>query len=212
VHFLTTQTGSGILYDIDTRLRPSGQSGMLVISVEAFERYQVENAWTWEHQALLRSRAVAGSPRIARGFERIRAETLRERVRRDSLLKDVATMRAKMRSKLDSSNEQKFDLKQGSGGIGDIEFLVQYLVLANAATHPAVIHYPDNIRQLGTLIKAGCLPESTGQLLQEAYKNYRALLHRLALGGRALVAEQQEFLESRNFVEQLWAKTFNEGA
>ncbi len=140
VHFLTTQTGSGILYEIDTRLRPSGQSGMLVISVEAFERYQVENAWTWEHQALLRGRAVAGSPKIARGFERIRAQTLRERVRRDSLLKDVSTMRAKMRSKLDSSNEQEFDLKQGSGGIGDIEFLVQYLVLANAAAHPAVIH------------------------------------------------------------------------
>jgi len=212
VHFLTTQTGSGILYDIDTRLRPSGQSGMLVISVEAFERYQVENAWTWEHQALLRSRAVAGSPKIARGFERIRAQTLRERVRRDSLLKDVSSMRAKMRKKLDSSNEQKFDLKQGSGGIGDIEFLVQYLVLANAATHPAVIHYPDNIRQLGTLIAAGCLPETTGQILQEAYRSYRALLHRLALGGQALVAEQQEFLESRNFVEQLWAKTFNEEA
>jgi glutamate-ammonia-ligase adenylyltransferase len=155
---------------------------------------------------------VAGSPKIARSFERIRSQTLRERVRRDSLLKDVSSLRAKMRNKLDSSNDQIFDLKQGGGGIGDIEFLVQYLVLANAATHPAVIHYPDNIRQLGTLIAAGCLPETTGQILQEAYKKYRALLHRLALGGQALVAGQQEFLESRNFVEQLWAKTFNEDA
>lgn len=212
VHFLTTQTGSGILYDIDTRLRPSGQSGLLVTSVEAFERYQEENAWTWEHQALLRSRPVAGSPKISRSFERIRSQTLRQRVRLDTLLDDVSSMREKMRDKLDTSNDEQFDLKQGSGGIGDIEFLVQYMVLANAAKHPAVIHYPDNIRQLGTLIAAKCLPETTGQILQEAYRNYRARLHRQALEGQPPLAGQAEFWEPRKFVQDLWAQTFNEDA
>jgi glutamate-ammonia-ligase adenylyltransferase len=209
VHFLTTQTGSGILYDIDTRLRPSGQSGLLVVSVEAFERYQEENAWTWEHQALLRSRPVAGSPKIARSFEHLRAQTLRERVRLDTLQDEVSSMREKMRSKLDTSNNEQFDLKQGRGGVGDIEFLVQFLVLANAATHPAVIHYPDNIRQIGTLIAATCLPETTGDLLQEAYRNYRTRLHRLALDGQVLVAGEDEFCEQRKFVSDLWAQTFD---
>ena len=152
VHFLTTQTESGALYEIDTRLRPSGRSGLIVTSIDAFERYQVENAWTWEHQALLRGRAVAGSSVVAREFERIRAQTLRERVRRDCLRKDVVAMRAKMRAQLDKSNAERFDLKQGAGGIADIEFLVQYLVLLNAEAHPAVIHYSDNIRQLGPIM------------------------------------------------------------
>jgi glutamate-ammonia-ligase adenylyltransferase len=159
-HFLTAQTASGALYEVDTRLRPSGHSGLLVSTVDGFERYQEDNAWTWEHQALLRSRPVAGSAVIAREFERIRSETLRHRVHRDTLLEDVLSMRAKMRKQLDKSSAQQFDLKQGAGGIGDIEFLVQYLVLRNAGEHPAVIHYPDNIRQLGTLAAVGCLRES----------------------------------------------------
>ncbi len=212
VHFLTTQTGSGVLYDIDTRLRPSGQSGLLVISIEAFERYQEENAWTWEHQALLRSRPVAGSPVIARGFERLRAQTLRQKVHRDTLASDVSGMRRKMRAQLDRSNDTQFDLKQGSGGIGDIEFLVQYLVLANAASHPAVIHYPDNIRQLGTLMAAGCLAESEGRRLQEIYKTYRSLLHLLALDEKASLVDQGEFGEERAFVGALWVRVFGGAA
>ena len=123
------------------RGRADGRSGLLVSSTEAFERYQEDNAWTWEHQALLRSRPVAGSAVIAREFERIRSDTLRHRVHRDALLEDVLSMRAKMRKQLDKSSAQQFDLKQGAGGIGDIEFLVQYLVLKNADVHPAIIHY-----------------------------------------------------------------------
>jgi [glutamine synthetase] adenylyltransferase / [glutamine synthetase]-adenylyl-L-tyrosine phosphorylase len=200
VHFLSAQTGSGALYQVDTRLRPSGRSGLLVTSIEAFERYQEENAWTWEHQALLRSRPVAGSATVARDFERIRAETLKHRVRRDRLLDDVLDMRAKMQSRLDRSDGERFDLKQGSGGIGDIEFLVQYLVLKNAARHPAVIHYPDNIRQLGTLVAAGCLEERKAVRLQDIYKSYRLRLHRLALDEMPPFADASEFPEERAFV------------
>ena len=206
VHFLTTQTRSGALYQVDTRLRPSGRAGLLVTSIEAFERYQDENAWTWEHQALLRSRPVAGDATVVREFERVRAETLRSRVRRDRLLDDVRRMRAKMRDQLDKSDAERFDLKQGEGGIGDIEFLVQYLVLNNADRHPAVIHYPDNIRQLGTLAAAGCLGETEVARLQDIYKSYRLRLHRLALDERPLFAGYGEFAAEREFVQSLWER------
>ena len=205
-HFLTAQTASGALYDVDTRLRPSGRSGLLVSGVEGFERYQEDNAWTWEHQALLRSRPVAGSAVIAREFERIRSETLRHRVHHEQLLEDVTSMRAKMRKQLDKSTEQQFDLKQGAGGVSDIEFLVQYLVLKNAREHPAVIHYPDNIRQLGTLAAAGCLAESDVVRLQEIYKNYRLCLHRLALDEQPPLVCSEEFPEEREFVAQIWER------
>jgi glutamate-ammonia-ligase adenylyltransferase len=210
VHFLTTRTASGALYQVDTRLRPSGRSGLLVISIEGFERYQEENAWTWEHQALLRSRPVAGSAVVAREFERIRSQTLRSRVRRSQLAADVADMRSRMRAQLDRSRDRNFDLKQGEGGIGDIEFLVQYLVLANAARHPAVIHYPDNIRQLGTLAAAVCLSDADVYRLQQIYKAYRLRQHRLALDDKPAEVFASEFADERQYVIDLWNDTVTE--
>lgn len=212
VHFLNTQTTTGAMYQVDTRLRPSGQSGLLVTSVEAFERYQEENAWTWEHQALLRSRPVAGSALIAREFERVRSETLKRRVRRDRLREDVIAMRRKMRAQLDKSDGERFDLKQGPGGIADIEFLVQYLVLQQANRHPAVIHYPDNIRQLGTLAAAGCLGRGQVTRLQDIYKRYRLRLHRLALDEQPPFAAADEFAEDRRYVTDLWREVLGEPA
>lgn len=204
VHFLTTQTGSGELYKIDTRLRPDGRSGLLVTTTEAFERYQEENAWTWEHQALLRARAVAGSAVVAREFERIRSETLINRVRRDRLRDDVISMRERMRKELDRSNADVFDLKHGRGGIGDIEFLVQYCVLNQASSHPDVIHFSDNIRQLDALIAAGCLQETIGEQLQETYRNYRLCQHRLVLDGQAALTGATDFQKQRDFVVSAW--------
>ncbi len=206
VHFLTTQTSSGALYEVDTRLRPSGRSGLLVISVEGFEKYQEDNAWTWEHQALLRSRPVAGSATIARAFDRVRAATLRDRVHRDALLDDVLSMRSKMRSNLDKSTTDYFDLKQGEGGIGDIEFLVQYLVLKNANREPALVFYSDNIRQLGVLEAGGLLPADDVAMLQEIYRSYRLRSHRLALDGLAAVVDAGEFELERNFVQRIWQR------
>ncbi|HNP63867.1 MAG TPA: bifunctional [glutamate--ammonia ligase]-adenylyl-L-tyrosine phosphorylase/[glutamate--ammonia-ligase] adenylyltransferase [Woeseiaceae bacterium] len=204
LHFLTTPTGSGELYEIDTRLRPDGRSGVLVSSTEAFERYQEDNAWTWEHQALLRARAVAGSPRIAEEFERIRRETLSHRVRRDRLREDVVSMRQKMRKELDRSGEATFDLKHGQGGIGDIEFLVQYLVLREAQTHPDVTVYSDNIRQLDALIAAGILDYAVGSRLQDIYRDYRLYLHRQVLDGRNAICDSGQFVDERQFVGALW--------
>ena len=204
VHFLTTQTGSGELYEVDTRLRPDGRSGLLVTTTEAFERYQEENAWTWEHQALLRARAVAGSDSVARKFERIRGDTLTGRVRRDKLRDDVISMRKRMRKELDKSDADVFDLKHGRGGIGDIEFLVQYLVLSQASSHPDVIRYSDNIRQLDALIAEGCLDDATGERLQDVYRSYRLCLHHLALDGQAAHSGAAEFTAERKFVVSTW--------
>lgn len=204
MHFLTTQTGSGQLYDIDTRLRPDGRSGLLVTSTEAFERYQEENAWTWEHQALLRARAVAGSKTIAREFERIRRETLGGRVRRDRLRDDVISMRRRMRKELDQSDETIFDLKHGYGGIGDIEFLVQYLVLREANKYPDVMLYSDNIRQLDALIATDLLEKDAAEQLQDIYRDYRLHLHRLVLDGQKALCDARRFTSEREFVATLW--------
>jgi glutamate-ammonia-ligase adenylyltransferase len=204
VLFLTTQTGSGELYEIDTRLRPDGHKGLLVTSTDAFERYQEDNAWTWEHQALLRARAVAGSAAVAKEFERIRKDTLIRRVKRESLRNDVISMRQRMRKELDRSNTTQFDLKHGSGGIGDIEFLVQYLVLNYAKAHPDVIFYSDNIRQLDALTTAGCLERAVGDRLQDCYRSYRLRQHHLVLDGQAPLAGAAEFREEREFVTTLW--------
>jgi len=206
VLFLTTQTGSGALYEIDTRLRPDGRSGLLVSSTEAFERYQEDNAWTWEHQALLRARPVAGSEAVAREFERIRKDTLIKGVRRESLRADVISMRQRMRKELDRSNARHFDLKNGAGGIGDIEFLVQYLVLSKAAAHPDVIFYSDNIRQLDALVAASCLEPDVGAQLQECYRRYRLRQHHLVLDGQIPLASAGEFRSEREFVASIWSQ------
>jgi glutamate-ammonia-ligase adenylyltransferase len=206
VHCLTIQTGSGALYEIDTRLRPSGHSGLLVVSTESFAKYQEENAWTWEHQALLRGRAVAGSTEVAREFERIRKDTLTNRVRRDDLLSEVIAMRGKMRDRLDKSTTEQFDLKQGEGGIGDIEFLVQYLVLKYADREPALLVYSDNIRQLDALAVAGLLDADAVAQLQDAYKTYRHCAHRLTLDDEPPLVAATEFGAERAFVRSVWQR------
>jgi len=204
VHILTTQSGSGELYEIDTRLRPDGRSGLLVSNTDAFERYQEENAWTWEHQALLRARPAAGSDSIAREFERIRHETLTKRVDRDKLRDDVVGMRRRMRKELDSSDKRVFDLKHGGGGIGDIEFLVQYLVLREASADPDVIFYSDNIRQLDALVAGEILDKPTGARLQDIYRAYRLQLHRLVLDGQKALCDNESFRPERDFVTEVW--------
>ncbi len=204
MHFLTTQTGTGQLYEIDMRLRPEGGKGLLVTSTEAFERYQEENAWTWEHQALLRARPVAGSAAIADEFERIRRDTLTHRVRRDRLRDDVIEMRQRMRKELDRSDDEHFDLKHGHGGIGDIEFLVQYLVLKDAGERPDVVFYSDNIRQLDALVAEHCIERETGEALQNAYRDYRLRYHHLVLDDRPPLVGRQEFAVQREFVAETW--------
>jgi glutamate-ammonia-ligase adenylyltransferase len=210
IHFLTTQTRSGVLYEIDTRLRPSGRKGLLVTTLDAFARYQEEDAWTWEHQALLRARAVAGSPGIAARFDEIRRRTLTEAVNLETLREDVTGMRQKMRAELDRSDQDWFDLKHGAGGLGDIEFLVQFLVLRNAPQHPALIEYSDNIRQLDALRDAGLLGAGDTVCLQDIYRRYRQRQHRLALDDRKPLVPAAEFAAEVASVTTLWGRSFGE--
>ncbi|MEM1173768.1 MAG: bifunctional [glutamate--ammonia ligase]-adenylyl-L-tyrosine phosphorylase/[glutamate--ammonia-ligase] adenylyltransferase [Pseudomonadota bacterium] len=206
-HILTTRTTSGVLYDIDTRLRPSGRSGLLVTSLMAFDRYQRDDAWTWEHQALLRSRPVAGSVAIADAFERIRVRALSSYVNRDSLGADVVSMRERMRRELDRSRAGRFDLKQGRGGIADIEFLVQFLVLQVADTHPSTVQYSDNIRQLDALNEAGCIDSVRARQLQDIYKAYRQAVHRRVLDRKDRLVNNAQFVEERAAVSAFWDDT-----
>ena len=141
---------------------------------------------------------------VAEEFDRIRRDTLTGRVRRDRLRDDVIEMRQRMRKELDRSSDEGFDLKHGRGGIGDIEFLVQYLVLDHAHEHADVIFYSDNIRQLDALVAEGCIDKQVGEALQDAYRDFRFRHHHLVLDDREPVVSQQEFRAQREFVAESW--------
>ena len=210
IHFLSVQTSSGRLYEIDTRLRPDGASGLLVAGLNGFARYQRDEAWTWEHQALLRSRSVAGPAKLRAAFERVRVDTLSGAVKRDDLKAEVAKMRRRMRKELAAGTADSFDIKQDTGGLADIEFLIDYWVLAHAEQYPALIVYPDNVRQLEALEATRLLPAETCAALKGDYLQLRAQTHGLALsdGGRLVPAEPFEALRQR--VCSLWEQTFGE--
>ncbi|MFA0809896.1 bifunctional [glutamate--ammonia ligase]-adenylyl-L-tyrosine phosphorylase/[glutamate--ammonia-ligase] adenylyltransferase [Microbulbifer epialgicus] len=204
IHILQTRTLSGPLYEVDTRLRPSGNSGLLVTSMAAFEKYQRESAWTWEHQALVRARPVAGSKRLFSDFQELRLRLLCQPRNEEKLREEVVGMRNKMRSHLDKSNDKNFDLKHGCGGIVDIEFLVQYAALAWAQTAPSIVRYTDNIRILESLIDSGLMPAKQAEYLIDAYKAYRSEGHRLALQQLPGIVSDDRFTAERKTVQTNW--------
>jgi len=204
IHILQTRTLSGPLYEVDTRLRPSGNSGLLVTSLAAFEKYQRESAWTWEHQALVRARPVAGSARLGAAFEQLRLELLCGLRDEKKLRGEVVAMRDKMRAHLDKSNDKNFDLKQGPGGIVDIEFMVQYATLAWAHKAPSIVRYTDNIRILESLSDTGLMPAHQAEHLIDAYKAYRSEGHRLALQQLPGVVNGDQFTAERKTVQTNW--------
>ncbi|WP_422126655.1 bifunctional [glutamate--ammonia ligase]-adenylyl-L-tyrosine phosphorylase/[glutamate--ammonia-ligase] adenylyltransferase [Thioalkalivibrio sulfidiphilus] len=211
VHVLGTYTGAGRLYEVDTRLRPSGTSGLLVSSLKAFEQYQETKAWTWEHQALVRARPVAGDTRIAEGFAEIRRRILGVCREREKLRQEVREMREKMWSEHASRKEGQFDLKRDPGGIADIEFMVQYWVLAHACDHPPLLDYPDNIRILERLVDTGMLPEQDAHFLTDTYRAFRNRIHRLTLQEAPAVVDTEEFAPQREAVRALWRRVMEEG-
>ena len=211
VHLLTMHSAAGRLYEVDMRLRPNGKGGFLMTGIESFERYQREEAWTWEHQALLRARAVAGDTHLRAAFEAARRRVLCDAVKRDRLRSDVAEMRLRMRRELSKAGPGQFDMKQGAGGIADIEFLVQYWVLSEAQAHPQLLTYTDNVRQLEGLAGVGVLTRDTAQWLTDAYVGYRTVLHHLTLEGdgeRERVVDAAPYLATRDRVREIWRETF----
>jgi glutamate-ammonia-ligase adenylyltransferase len=204
IHMLTARTHSGQLYEVDMRLRPSGESGMLVSSLKAFEEYQHNQAWTWEHQALLRARPIAGDPVVASRFEEIRRAVLSQERDPDRLRSEVVDMREKMRSSLDKSDQELFDLKQGVGGIADIEFMVQYAVLRWANSHPDLLDWTDNIRLLEGLAKHDIFTVDVTEELASAYRSFRSASHRLALQEKPALVSQEKLVQEREQVKGFW--------
>jgi glutamate-ammonia-ligase adenylyltransferase len=200
ITWMTTHTAAGILFDIDTALRPDGASGMLVSSVSAFERYQRSSAWIWEHQALTRARFCAGDAAIGARFEAIREEVLRQdRAGRETELREeVVSMRRRMHD-AHPSRSDRFDLKHDDGGMIDIEFIVQYLVLRHACAHPQLTANKGNIALLHMCGELGLIDPALAQGAADAYRLMRKLQHQVRLQGQeqarvepALVAAHAE--------------------
>jgi glutamate-ammonia-ligase adenylyltransferase len=217
IHVLATATVSGELYEVDMRLRPSGNSGLLVTSLAAFIQYQHKDAWTWEHQALVRARAVAGDENLAEKFALERGQLLALERNRQQLRDNVKLMRQKMADNLLSAAAQAtkspiFHLKQGSGGIVDIEFMVQYMVLAWAHKYPSLTMYSDNIRILEMMEQCQLLDSESVQGLMDAYKAYRSIAHRLSLQQQPNEISADKFVRERSVVRKVWGQFFDESS
>lgn len=206
IHLMTTAMATGQLYDVDMRLRPSGASGLLVTSLSGFASYQREQAWTWEHQALVRARVVAGDPRLAQRFDAVRAEVLQRPRDVAALRQEVLDMRQKMRDHLAPKSPDEIDLKHSPGGLVDIEFLVQFLTLAHAHAHPALARWPDNVRLLDTLAAEGLLPADDATALTSAYLALRARGHRQALAEQGRELTDDSLRAAREQVQAIWTR------
>ncbi|MFK0570421.1 bifunctional [glutamate--ammonia ligase]-adenylyl-L-tyrosine phosphorylase/[glutamate--ammonia-ligase] adenylyltransferase [Endozoicomonas sp.] len=209
IHILTTQTPSGILYDTDMRLRPSGSKGLLVNSFSHFEKYQQGEAWTWEHQALVRARVITGDQGLARKFVDLRSAILAQHRDIEKLRDDVVAMRQKMREHLGRKSSSSkagnlFHLKHDHGGIVDIEFLMQFAVLRYSCQYPSLLKWTDNVRISEELETVGLLSPEDAYQLREAYKTFRLSIHQKALQNEApLVAENIAF-DLRRKVIDIW--------
>jgi glutamate-ammonia-ligase adenylyltransferase len=201
---MTVPTYVGSLYEVDMRLRPSGNAGTMVSSLEAFRDYQLTQAWVWEHQALVRARPVAGDRELAARFDAVRREVL-------CLPRDPQELRdavLKMRQRLADHHGDDADLKQGSGGIVDIEFMVQYLVLARAHEHPDLTAYTDNMRILETAERLELLPVQVAENLREAYLALRAEWHRSVLDLPDTERAAGVLQSHRRQVGEAWERVF----
>jgi len=204
IHILTAHTPAGILYDTDMRLRPGGASGLLVTSLAGFSEYQRNKAWTWEHQALVRTRVIAGDLPLKQAFNRLRQEVLALPRDTTQLKKDIIDMRERMRESLNHAREGEFDLKQGNGGIADIEFMVQFGVLNWVRKYPALGDFTDNIRLLDGFATQGLMAPADAHQIADIYQHYRAEAHRLALQELRAVVATSQFVAERASVQRIW--------
>ena len=211
IHIMETRMALGQLYEVDMRLRPSGESGMLVSTAQGFRSYQQESAWTWEHQALVRARFVAGDPAVAKQVEAVRSDILCQSRDEASLAQDVQKMRDRMREHLLSdgiAKDGEFHLKQGSGGIVDIEFMVQYAVLAWSHRVPQLARWSDNVRILETLGREGLFEQQECDALTGAYLAFRSAAHQLSLQQQPGIVPADRFSDFRAAVSAKWQQLF----
>jgi glutamate-ammonia-ligase adenylyltransferase len=204
IHILTAFTPAGDLYDVDMRLRPSGDSGLLVTHIDSFMDYQLKQAWTWEHQALVRARPVAGDELVVEQFHQMRRQVLRQQRDIVKLRNEVVEMREKMRKELVRVEAGFFDLKQDEGGIADIEFMVQYMVLAWAATYENLVTYSDNIRILDAIAENGLFAADECRDLADIYREFRAAIHKIALQEQPAVVAEDKVARQKARICQIW--------
>lgn len=211
IHILSSYTNAGRLYEVDTRLRPDGAKGLLVSNLSSFEQYQLNQAWTWEHQALLRARIVVTNTQISAEFDRIRRSVLSQARDQDKLLTDVRDMRAKMRQHLGSKSANgQFQLKQDAGGLVDIEFIVQYAVLSAAAEKPGLLDRYSTIELIALLADQGCWQQDRADTLIGCYRHYRALSHQRALNEEDLLFDEAEVADCRQQIKATWLEVLHE--
>ena len=206
MHLLTVRTLAGPLYEIDMRLRPSGNAGPMVSSLQAFRNYQRDKAWVWEHQALVRARAVAGDPTLMDSFETTRRDLLCQP-------RPIETLRAevlKMRKRIEAHHGAGLDLKRGTGGIVDVEFMAQYLVLAHAHEHANLATYSDNVRILEEAGNAGVLVQEEAERLVLAYLALRGEVHRRSLDLSESAQTDAALTVHREVVCETWERLFDE--
>lgn len=208
-HIFDTKMLSGVLYETDLRLRPNGDSGLLVSHINAYEAYYQNQAWTWEHQALVRARFVAGDGDLKTVFEAIRSRILALPREVETLKTEVREMREKMRTSLACKEPDVFDLKQSAGGIADIEFIVQYGILAESQHHPDLSDYTDNVRLLAGLQQQGFIQAADAELLKQAYCAYRDFGHHQVLQDHPALADANQFAELREQVQRIWHTFMN---
>jgi glutamate-ammonia-ligase adenylyltransferase len=206
LHLFTIKTGLGLLYDVDMRLRPSGNAGLLVCHVNGFATYETENAWTWEHQALGRARFIMGCCELQQRFSKVRLDVLSKSRVLLELAHEVVAMREKMRVHLAKGDAKNIDLKQDAGGIADIEFIVQFMLLAHTSSFPSLAKWPDNVRILADLAVLSLITKSEADILSEAYLEYRNYAHRLALQNAVLATSNASLVSLQTKVKAIWDK------
>lgn len=208
MHLLNTKTLFGQLYETDLRLRPSGNAGLLCCHIDGYEKYQKEEAWTWEHQALVRARAICGDSTLLDSFNHVRKSILSLPRERQELALDVSKMRLKMRDHLLSKTNEKVDLKQCEGGITDIEFMAQYWVLGYAHSHNSLTDYPDNLRIFDAAVNEGIIEPETGNSLQTSYLALREQYHHLTLADTKFADQTDALDKIREKVKGYWDTLF----
>ncbi|MCB4359284.1 bifunctional [glutamate--ammonia ligase]-adenylyl-L-tyrosine phosphorylase/[glutamate--ammonia-ligase] adenylyltransferase [Quatrionicoccus australiensis] len=207
--WLSSQTSAGILFETDLRLRPNGDSGLLAVSVDSFRDYQLKHAWVWEHQALTRARFVAGDPAVGARFEAIRNEILCQPRDLAKLREEVIAMRDKMLDAHASNSDTEFDLKHDRGGIVDVEFIVQYLVLGYASQHNELTGNLGNIALLRIAAELGLIPAALAAAAGNAYREYRRLQHARRLTATPKARVERDSIEKHaTAVDQLWQAVF----
>jgi glutamate-ammonia-ligase adenylyltransferase len=205
ISWLTTHTSAGALFDVDVRLRPDGEKGLNVATIDGFLRYQRENAWVWEHQALTRARYCAGSAQLGAAFEAIRREILQKPRDLHDLREQIVSMRKRMHDG-HPNHSGEFDLKHDAGGMVDIEFSVQFLVLGFSHQVPGLLDNVGNIALLQRAADAGLVDAELARRVAEAYRSLRFRQHRLRLAeARFARVPASQFAPEREAVSQLFA-------